>query len=220
MRRSAVETLSNEKLSRQMSREFKGADPSYPGPIYQLLNAFSNFNVSPVDFIITLLQDEAYQSYDTTKDIVESIPKLIDVLLEQASTHDMALKAILHISTQRYTTELMALTHINAGFHFVATKTTETQLDDPQLTEMATKMGTLSPTLWILLDNLLSADRAIEYQRQWQRKKATALAAKKHHSKLEDEDIAMQDVSAMESEQAESASSVEEREKMLFSIVS
>jgi hypothetical protein len=152
---------------------------------------------------------------------VESIPKLIDVFLEQASTHDMAVKAILHISMERYTTELMALTHPNAGFHFVAAKTTETQLDDTKLTEMATKMGTLAPSLWILLDSLLSADHAIEYQRQWQRKKATALAsAKKHHSKLEDEDIAMQDVSAMESEQVEAASSVVEREKMLSSIVS
>jgi hypothetical protein len=189
-------------------------------PIHQLLDAFSKFNVSPVNFIITLLQDEAYQCYDATRDIAESIPKLIDVFLEQASTHDMVVKAILHISTERYTTELTALTHSNAGFHFVATKMTETQLDGAQLAEMATKMGTLAPSLWILLDNLLSADRAIEYQRQWKRKKAAALAAKKHRSKLEDEDIAMQDVSAIESERAEAVSSVEERDNMLFSIVS
>ena len=42
-------------------------------PILQLLNAFSKFNVSSVDFIITLLQDETCKSYDSTRDIVESI---------------------------------------------------------------------------------------------------------------------------------------------------
>lgn len=187
-------------------------------PIHQLLNTFSRLNVSPVDLIITLLQDDVYQSYDTTRDIVESVPKLINVFLEQASTKDMAIKAVLRFSMERYTTELMALTHPNAGFHFAATKTTETRLDGTQLTEMATEMGTIAPSLWNLLDNLLSADHAIEYQRQWKRKKATA-AAKRHNSKLEDEDITMQDVSVTENKHAEAVSSVDERDKMLFSIV-
>ena len=169
-------------------------------PIHQLLDAFSNFNVSPVDFVIALLQDEGYKSYDARRDIVESVPKLIDVFLEQIGTQDMIIKAILHVLTERYTTELTALTCPDAGFHFAAKKTTKTHLDDAQLTEMAIKMSTLAPSLWILLDNLLSADRAIEYQRQWKRKKSTVLAAKKRHFKLEDEDITMQDVSATESE--------------------
>ena len=186
-------------------------------PIHQLLNAFSEFNVSPVNFIITLLQDETYKSHDATRDIVESIPKLIEVFLEQASTWYMAVKAILHISMEKYTTELVALTHSGAGFHFVVTKTTETRLDGAQLLVMAKKMETLAPSLWILLDNLLSADSAIKYQRQWKHKKAT----KKQHSKgykHEDEDIAMQDV-WIQSKRVEAISSVEEWDKKLFSIV-
>ena len=56
----------------------------------------------------------------------------------------LVIKAILRVSTKRYTTELTALTCPDASFHFTTKKTTETHLDDAQLTEMATKMSTLA----------------------------------------------------------------------------
>ena len=132
--------------------------------IHELLNLFSDLGISPVDLIITLLKDKAYKDHDTMRGVVERVPKLIDVLLKQINTRGAAMNHILQVSTERYTTELTVLTRDDAGFHFTAAKITEMRLEAVQLTEMATRMKSLAPSLWILLDNLLSADHAVEYQ--------------------------------------------------------
>ena len=51
-------------------------------PIHELLNLFSDLDISPVDLIITLLKDKAYKDHDTMRGVVERVPELIDVLLE------------------------------------------------------------------------------------------------------------------------------------------
>ena len=65
------------------------------------------------------------------------IPYLIDTLLEQVNTKDIAIDRAIQAVTATYTEELTWLTRPDAGFHFGAKKTTESRLEDANLMDMA-----------------------------------------------------------------------------------
>lgn len=184
-----------------------------------LLSLFSELDVNPVDFIIVLLEDNTYQSHPVARSTLEDIPYLIDALFEQVNTKEVAIDRAVQAVTATYTEELTRLTRPEAGFHFGANRITESRLEDANLMDMAVKMGSMAPNLSLLLEHLLSADKALEYQRKWQRKKSRASSKP---LKLCDGDIDMHDIEGFDSEAegGSGKSTIESRESTLFAMVS
>ena len=63
--------------------------------------------------------------------------------------------------------EMVLLSDVKSGFHFLATKTGYSQLKNAEMRKMAKKMEESTPNVWGLLSVLLSADPKHTYSCEW-----------------------------------------------------
>ncbi|KZP27368.1 hypothetical protein FIBSPDRAFT_708816, partial [Athelia psychrophila] len=114
----------------------------------------------PADFFTRLLESEAHSHY-----VCELFVEHSGLLLAQLSvlSRDVTLDWARKILKETYSYEMLALSNINAGLQFRASKANAVQVAAFSLEDIAAWMRQLAPTLWELLGMLLSADtRATE----------------------------------------------------------
>ena len=124
--------------------------------INKILSVLNDSGCTPADFILSLLQTPTVNSsavksiYESTQAILESLTRGdSQLVVNWAMTH----------ATRTCTNEIAQLAKQENGFHFIAPKATKKQLKEIDINDMATRMQEHAPVMWLLLDNLLAADK-------------------------------------------------------------
>ena len=125
-------------------------------------------------------------SYGTTMAdvvIMAMLPTDVENLFDKLHGHKQLhekVSAWVHTTMKTmYTAEILSLTQPDAQLHCIAKGMTENKLCEFNIDNIIKQMSVNTPLVWELLDELLSADPDLRYQRSWARKRAQETAAAK-----------------------------------------
>ncbi|KAG6917690.1 hypothetical protein DXG01_001460 [Tephrocybe rancida] len=142
----------------------------------------------PFQLLVNLLHHQLSNSTTAAiTDIRDNLSLILNGFLNHPATCNTMAAWASQIMAKTYAAEVLGLTHKNAGYHFVAYKTSEQKLHEADISDMAGNMLRLAPNLWELLDSLLSADPKLNTECTRRRKPAL------EKQKGRDGDVEMED---------------------------
>ena len=118
-----------------------------------------------------LLSNPAFQSHPARHDLVENVPDIISLLLQNSATKDKAFGTVFVMTEEKYCDQIQQLSLRESGFHATATRLTEQQLKEFDLQHIMEQLAEKAPDVWRLVGRLLSADtnqnkRRVQNQRR------------------------------------------------------
>ena len=108
--------------------------------------------------VLPLLRETKYQTHPCAEDLIQHIAEIFDAFLDHPKSSKSAFSPANDIIKKKYANDIRELSHKDNGWYFGALKTSEEQLTNFQIEDMACNMACLAPELWDLLGLMLSAD--------------------------------------------------------------
>jgi hypothetical protein len=109
--------------------------------------------------VLSLLRETKYQTHPCTEDLIQHTAEIFDAFLDHPKSSKSAFSWAHGIMKKKYANNIRELSHKDNGWHFGALKTSEEQLNNFRIEDMARDMAHLAPELWDLLGLMLSANR-------------------------------------------------------------
>ena len=159
-----------------------------------ILNAFEDFEITPLQFFQGLLGTKIFEDHLTTLSLFDDGDVILSLFKSLNGTSALTTRWVYRVAKETYRTQMHELTKKENGFHFLASKTTEDQLTRSTIEALSTQMQNCAPDLWQLVAELLMADPTANLMReQHALKKARA---GKLVNEPNDGDITMSDATA------------------------
>ncbi|EIN09495.1 hypothetical protein PUNSTDRAFT_133288 [Punctularia strigosozonata HHB-11173 SS5] len=152
--------------------------------LQQALAILRDMGTSPLAFVLDLLADSALRMHSSVREICERSNELLDALQGHIDIKEKMEDWAHRVSKRHYTLEILELVKKENGWHFDALKSNLKNLEEFDVSIMATKFRETAPHLWDLTGQLLIADpvRAARRQQREQHRKRP----ESHQHRLDD----------------------------------
>ena len=124
-----------------------------------VINILNDNNISISSLIISLLHHNAFEDHPLTQDLVQYLPDILDTfhtsLVTSRTIHQWAHGIIM----SKYSQDIQDLAHKRNGWHFGALRTSEEQLKEFRIEDMAQNIARLAPDVWELVGLMLGGER-------------------------------------------------------------
>lgn len=124
-----------------------------------ILNILQENNISISSLICSLLHHNAFEDHPFTQDLVQDLSDVLDTFHTNLITAQTATQWARGIMMSKYSQDIQDLAHKRNGWHFGALRTSEEQLKEFRIEDMAHQMARLAPDVWELIGLMLSGDR-------------------------------------------------------------
>ena len=131
-----------------------------------IIHCFQTHNVTASKFLVSLLTDAGFQEHPCSEDLVHNSTEIFNAFLKHPKASGSALDWANTVMKKKYAKDIKDLANVKNGWHFGALHTSEEQLKDFRIEDMAHEIQRLAPELWDLLGLMLSADRKQRMQQQ------------------------------------------------------
>jgi len=131
-----------------------------------IIHCLRTHDVTASVFLVSLLTDPDFQDHACTEDLVRNTAEIFSAFLEHPKASKSTLEWANTVMKRKYAKDIKDLARGENGWHFGALHTSEAQLKDFQIEDMARDMQRLAPELWDLLGLMLSVDRKENRQQQ------------------------------------------------------
>jgi hypothetical protein len=99
--------------------------------------------------VLSLLRETKYQTHPRTEDLIQHTAEIFGAFLDHPKSSKSAFSWANDIMKKKYANDVRELSHKDNGWHFGALKTSEEQLTNFQIEDMAHDMARLAPEpLW------------------------------------------------------------------------
>jgi len=159
-----------------------------------ILNAFKDFEITPLQFLLGILGTNTFEDHPTTLSLSDDGDTILSLFQSSNGTSALTTQWVSRVAKETYTTQMWELTKKENGFHFLASKTTEDQLTWSTVEALSMQMQKCAPDLWQLFAELLMADPTANLMHE-QHALKKAGAGKSNHE-TNDGDIMMSDAAA------------------------
>ena len=109
-------------------------------------------------FLILVLIDTGFQEHHYLENLIHNSMEIFNPFFRHPKASGSALDWANTVMKKKYAKDIKDLANVKNGWHFGALHTSEMQLKDFWIEDMAQEMQQLAPELWDLLGLMLSAD--------------------------------------------------------------
>jgi hypothetical protein len=124
-----------------------------------IIHCLTTQDVTASKFLISLLTYADFRDHPYTEELIRNTSEIFNAFLQHPKASESALEWANTVMKRNYAKDIKDLAHVQNGWHFGALHTSEDQLKDFRIEDMARDMQRLAPELWDLLGLMLSADR-------------------------------------------------------------